>query len=90
MPAPLRKVIEENLKQAYLAQGFAKYEYINGVLTQVPGELPEALMKVIKANADGIARTWEQWQATQAIVIPVTAPQGSPSIGKPPFGGLLP
>ena len=95
MPAPTEASLEKFLTDALLEQGFGKmlYNPAGIPIPVVPPELPDAMQKLVKAQARGISAQWRAWQATQIVTIPITSSPGSPSIGVPtmfPPGGLVP
>lgn len=84
MPAPTNGSIQAAITQNLLAAGFVKNVYVNGVVTPQPGVLPDALAKLVRAWSSGDSLWFGQWQGLQAVLIPSTGAEGSPSTGKLP------
>ena len=82
MPAPTQLDIQENIKQAMLAQGYGKQSYgVNDKIITSPTELTKDMEKLVVAIAVGINQTWVAWQAAQIVTIPATGSPGAPSAG---------
>lgn len=82
MPAPTQASLQNFMKQALLAQGFAKGSYDSqGNFVQSPTDLPDDMDRMVRALAVALAAQWAQWQVSTVVEIPVTSAPGSPSVG---------
>jgi len=83
MPAPTPAQIQASLTTAFLAAGFVKKIVHNGAFVDVPGTLPDNLVKMIQAIANGDNNFWNTWQLAQGVTLVTGA-------GVPGTGVLLP
>ncbi len=73
--------IQGFLTKAFIAEGFQKIEFVDGVRTVDPNSLPPEMERIVFAISDGMAKAMEAQLAKAVVRIPVTASTGSPSAG---------
>ena len=93
MPAPTSDLIKAQLILAYKAilnpdgtQRYTKKTIDSSGVVTVTGDLPDELMNMITAQANGISTTWQIWQSTQVVNV-VSSTSLTPGI--PGVGSLL-
>ena len=90
MPAPVSGSIYNYLKAAFIAQGYYKRTYVNGVVVTDPTALPDEMDKMVQAIAAGLALQWAAWQAEQVVAVNNPTVSLNPVLIPPLGTGTLP
>jgi hypothetical protein len=68
VPAPTKETIKENIIGVLKQKGLTKKEYNSEGKIIDTGEITEEMNLIIEAIAEGINKTWVNWQLSQTVV----------------------
>jgi len=74
VPAPTKSELRATLRAAFIAAGPDKFAKRDDQGNVVPGELPDALVNIIDAVAEGLSVQWATWQARQTVLVTGVTP----------------